>query len=183
MKSFDQILKESYSALDSESILIPRRSPEERKRNFLIATNKKIREYIRNGSIWDLDLQGTPITSLPEGLTVGGNLYLAGTPITSLPEGLIVGGGLYLGGTPITSLPEGLTVNGSLSLYGTSITSLPKGLTVGGDLYLYGTSITSLPEGLTVGGSLWLEGTPLSKKYSEEELKRMLPGVKGDIYI
>ena len=31
----------------------------------------------------------------------GGNLYLRGTPITSLPEGLTVGGGLYLSGTQI----------------------------------------------------------------------------------
>ena len=58
----------------------------------------------------DLDLRGTKITSLPEGLKVGGNLYLENTPITSLPEGLKVGRHLDLEGTPITSLPEGLKV-------------------------------------------------------------------------
>ena len=47
-----------------------------------------------------LDLRGTGITSLPEGLTVGGSLDLEGcTGITSLPEGLTVGGSLYLRGT------------------------------------------------------------------------------------
>ena len=106
-----------------------------------------------------LDLRGTGITSLPEGLTVGGSLDLEGcTGITSLPEGLTVGGYLYLRGTGITSLPEGLTVGGSLDLRGTGITSLPEGLTVGGNLDLRGTGITSLPEGLTVGGYLDLEG-------------------------
>ena len=49
-----------------------------------------------------LDLRGTGITSLPEGLTVGGDLYLYGTGITSLPEGLTVGGYLDLQGTGIT---------------------------------------------------------------------------------
>jgi hypothetical protein len=33
-----------------------------------------------------LDLENTPITSLPDDLQVGGNLYLENTPITSLPD-------------------------------------------------------------------------------------------------
>ena len=43
--------------------------------------------------------------------------------ITTLPEGLTVGGWLDLNGTGITSLPEGLTVGGSLDLNGTGITT------------------------------------------------------------
>ena len=42
-----------------------------------------------------LDLRGTGITALPEGLTVGGSLDLSDTGITALPEGLTVGGDLY----------------------------------------------------------------------------------------
>ena len=52
-----------------------------------------------------------------------GNLDLSWTQITSLPEGLTVGGWLDLSGTPITSLPKGLTVGGTLDLRGTQITS------------------------------------------------------------
>ena len=73
---------------------------------------KKIKDFIaKYGNIRLLDgkhykgylyLQGTQITSLPEGLTVGGSLDLQGTQITSLPEGLTVGGSLYLQGTQIT---------------------------------------------------------------------------------
>ena len=128
-----------------------------------------------------LNLHGTGVTSLPDGLTVGGGLYLRSTGITSLPEsltvgggldledcagitslpdGLIVGGSIYLRGTGITSLPKGLTVGDSLDLENcTGITSLPDGLIVGGSLYLNGTGITSLPEGLTVGGYIDLRGT------------------------
>ena len=82
-----------------------------------------------------------------------GYLYLNGTGITSLPEGLTVGGSLNLHGTSITSLPNDLTVGGCLDLRGTRITSLPECLTVGGYLNLHGTRITSLPNDLTVGGS------------------------------
>jgi len=109
-----------------------------------------------------LNLSGTGITSLPEGLSVGGSLDLSGTGITSLPEGLSVGGYLDLSGTGITSLPEGLSVGGSLDLSGTGITSLPEGLSVGGYLDLSGTGITSLPEGLSVGGYLYLSGTGIT---------------------
>ena len=51
-------------------ILVPRRSPDERQNNFLIATQKKIQQYIKDGSEGDLDLRDTPITSLPDNLTV-----------------------------------------------------------------------------------------------------------------
>ena len=112
------------------------------------------------------------ITSLPDGLSVGGSLYLSGTGITSLPDGLSVGGYLYLSGTGITSLPDGLSVGGSLDLSGTGITSLPDGLSVGGYLDLRGTGITSLPDGLSVGGYLDLRGCKkINKSKIPEHLK------------
>ena len=125
-----------------EKILIPRRSKEERAKNWIVETNKQIQQYIKNGSKGDLNLSNTPITSLPAGLKVGGNLYLYDTPITSLPAGLSVGGYLDLSNTQITSLPAGLIVRGHLDLY----------------------------------------NTPLSKKYTIEQIKAMVPGVKGGIY-
>jgi len=144
-------------------ILVPRRSKEERSKNYLIATQKKIQQYIKDGGKGDLDLKGTPITSLPQGLTVGRNLYLRNTPITTLPQNLKVGGNLSLNNTPITSLPQGLTV--------------------GGSLFLSNTPLTSLPQDLKVGGYLHLSKTPISKKYNEKQIKQMVPGVKGTIYI
>jgi len=123
-------------------ILKPRRSEEERQANFLIATNKKIEQYIKDGGKGDLNLQNTPITTLPNDLTVGGNLYLDGSKITTLPNGLKVGGYLDLDNTKISTLPNDLKV----------------------------------------GSDLDLRNTPISEKYSEEEIKKMVPGVKGDIY-
>jgi hypothetical protein len=148
-------------------ILVPRRSPEERAKNYLIATQKKIQQYIKDGSKGDLDLGNTPITSLPDNLNMGGDLNLANTPITSLPDNLNMGG--------------------DLNLYNTKITSLPDNLSVGGNLYLENTKITSLPDNLNVGGGLYLGNTPLSKKYTKEQIKQMIEDkggyVKGNIYI
>jgi hypothetical protein len=89
----------------------------------------------------DLDLYGSKIKSLPEGLKVGGHLSLFHSKnIESLPEGLQVGRDLYLGFSQITSLPEGLNVGRNLYLDYTTIDALPKGLKVDGDL-----SITNNP--------------------------------------
>jgi hypothetical protein len=164
-------------------ILVPRRSSDERAKNFLIATNKQVQEYIKNGSKGNLNLEGTPITSLPDNLTkVGGSLILTNTKITELPKNLKVNGDLDLNNTPITSLPDNLTVGGYLNLANTPLTSLPNGLIVGGFLYLVNTKITSLPKDLTVGDSLVLEKTPISKQYTQTQIKQMVPGVKGPIY-
>jgi hypothetical protein len=168
----------------SVKILVPRRSPEEREKNFLVATNKKVQEYIKNGNKGDLDLRDTPITSLPDNLTkVGGNLDLYGTKITSLPNNLTVGSSLYLGNTKITSLPDNLTVGGYLYLSGTKITSLPDNLTVEGNLDLRNIPITSLPDDLTVKGDLYLYNTPIAREYTKEQIKQMVPGIKGPIYL
>jgi hypothetical protein len=146
---------------EDNKILVPRRSREEREKNYILATQKKIQQYIKGGSEGNLDLSNTPITSLPQDLKVGGSLFLYRTPITSLPQGLVVGRNLMLSYTPITSLPQDLKVGGTLGLIDTPITSLPQDLKVGGDLYLH--------------------NTPISKKYSKEEIEKMVPGVRGRI--
>ena len=157
--------------LKETQILVPRRSSEERQKNYLIATQKKIQQYIKNGSQGNLDLSNTPIQSLPDGLKVGDDLYLGNCKnLKSLPKGLVVGGGLYLMRTSIQSLPDGLKVGGYLTLYKTQIQSLPNGLKVGGDLDL---SNTPLAKELIKKGYTQNE---------QEELKKMFPGVKRNIY-
>jgi hypothetical protein len=177
---YNEILK--YEKILKNKI-IPNHSPETQKEKYLIAAQKKIQQYIKDGSKGDLDLFNTPITSLPYNLVVKGDLDLRDTLITSLPDNLKVGGNLYLDDTPITSIPDNLKVGGSLSLAYTKITSLPDNLTVGGYFSLISTKITSLPDNLTVEGSLYLMYTPISEKYTKEQLKEMLPGVQGKIIV
>ena len=161
----DQLLiEQAYRKIyENKSVLIPRRSAEERQKNYQIALQKQIQQYIKNGSVGYLDLSNSPITKLPEGLEVDGDLNLENAYITSLPEGLKVSGDLYLGNTR-------------------RLNSLPEALKVGGDLYLGNTIITSLPESLTVGGDLYLSNTHIARQYTNEQLKQMLPNVKGEIY-
>ena len=118
-----------------------------------------------------------------EDLNVKGDLNLKNTNITSLPEGLKVGGTLDLSFcTELTSLSKGLKVGGDLNLFYSNITSLPEGLKVGGYLSLIGTNMTTLPKGLEVGDFIFIRNTPLTK-YTDEKLREMIkPGfIKGKI--
>lgn len=49
-------------------------------------------QELMNENNGNLDLRGKPITTLPEGLSVGGDLDLSNTKITALPKSLKVGG-------------------------------------------------------------------------------------------
>jgi hypothetical protein len=102
-----------------------------------------------------------------------GDLDLRNTPITSLPDNLSVGGYLDLENTPIKSLPDNLSVEGDLDLRNTPMTSLPDNLSVGEDLFLQNTQIESLPDNLSVGGGLVLsQNAPDSLKEDAWRLKR-----------
>ena len=73
-------------------------------------------------------------------------------------------------------------ISGDLDLEGSSIESLGNLESVGGSLDLVGSSIKSLGNLKSVGGSLFLRKTPMSKKYTEEEIRSVVD-VKGKIYL
>lgn len=139
---------------------------------------------IRNGKpyyIGDLDLRDITISSIPNDLTVDGNLFLKGdnaklmpdnltvldklsiwcANIKSLPNNLIVRYGLDFIDSTIENIPNNTVIGGWLNLSGTAITELPDNLTIGGTLYLRNSKITSLPNNLTVGGGIDLSNTSI----------------------
>jgi hypothetical protein len=181
------LLMDKSTFTNEQTLFTPRRSPEDRQKNYITATEKQIQQYIKDGSQGDLDLRDTPITSLPNNLkTVGGNLDLSYTPIQSLPDNLTVEGSLFLDGCEnLKKLPNNLTVKGDLGLDGCeNLKTLPNNLEITfGDLILFNTPIQSLPGDLKMGsfGNILLAGTPLGKKHTKEEIQRMVPGVKGEI--
>ena len=130
----------------------------------------------------DLNLAGTSIKSLGNLQSVGGYFNLVGTSIQSLGNLQSVGGNLNLIKTPIQSLGNLQSVGGGLYLGGTLIKSLGDLQSVGGNLNLIKTPIQSLGNLQSVGGGLNLNGTPISRKYSEEEIKQMF-NVGGNIYM
>lgn len=111
-----------------------------------------------------MDINGVihDMAALPDGLHVGGNLYLDKPGISELPEGLHVDGDLYLDCTEITTLPKRMHVGGKLSMVCSSVTKMPEKLYVGGDLVIEDTQITSLPDELYVGGDFSLGSTSVS---------------------
>jgi len=173
---------------NEQTMFTPRRSPEDRQKNYSAALEKQIQQYIKDGSKGDLNLKDTPITSLPDNLkTVGGNLDLSYTLIQSLPDNLTVEGSLFLDGCEnLKTLPNNLTVKGDLGLDGCeNLKTLPNNLEITfGDLILFNTSIQSLPSDLKMGsfGNIFLARTPLGKKYTKREIRKMVPGIKGDIW-
>ena len=131
------------------------------------------------GNDWDqlqkfLESKGNPPYS------IGGDLELSGTPIKSLGNLISVGGDLDLRYTPIKSLGNLTSVGGDLDLKYMPIKSLGNLQSVGGDLDLWDTPIKSLGNLTSVGGNFDLRRTPLSKKYTQEDIRKMVD-VGGDI--
>jgi len=111
-----------------------------------------------------------------------GYLNLKLTDIISLGNLQSVNGKLDLFGCDqLTSLGNLQSVNGILDLSGCkNLTSLGNLQSVNGHLGLSITNITSLGNLQSVGGHLHLARTPISKKYSEEEIRQMVH-VEGDL--
>jgi hypothetical protein len=122
------------------------------------------------------------IGSLGNLISVEGNLDLRGSSIFSLGSLTSVGGNLILYKTPIESLGNLTSVGDALHLYSTQIKSLGNLISVGSVLDLYSTQIKSLGNLTSVGASLDLRDTPISKKYSEDEIRDKIE-VGGRIYL
>jgi len=129
----------------------------------------------------DLDLSESDIKSLGNLTSVGGYLDLRDSRIQSLGNLTSVGGDLYLWKSKIESLGNLTSVGGDLYL-NSKIESLGNLTSVGGDLDLWNSKIESLGNLTSVGGDLYLRRTPLSKKYSEEEIRSMVE-VGGNVYL
>ena len=174
------ILKSYLDVIDFQNIK-PIRDKKERDKKYQFKLYQIIEDYIKNGSVGDLDLSEWSIKTLGKLERVGGDLFLGGgTSLISLGNLQKVYGSLYLNGcTSLTTLGKlekvegGLYLNGCTSLTSlgklervdryldlricTSLTSLEGLQTVGGDSNLYGsTSLTNLGKIETVGEGLYL---------------------------
>jgi hypothetical protein len=87
--------------------------------------NAALNAYLEGRTV-EGNLSLTPFTwveGLPAGLVVRGHLHLGpfhlsrARPWATLPEGLRVGGGLFLRGTQLATLPKGLWVGGVLAVF------------------------------------------------------------------
>jgi hypothetical protein len=149
--------------INHTNILIPRRTPEERIKNRNVVIQKQIQQYIKNGSKSTLDLYKLPITTLPNNLkNVGGDLLVFESPITALPDGLTIGRDLDARDSKLTSLPNGLVIGRNLDVSYTKITFLPADLKVDNSISIQYSNVEFLPDNLKVKGSLNIRGTRIS---------------------
>ena len=104
-----------------KQILKQRKTGEQRRRNYKVSIEKRIKRYIKDGGKGNLDLRRSPVEKLPDNLQVVGDLILSGTSIEKLPDNLKVGGSLDLRNTPIKELPDNLKVAAGLDLRNTPL--------------------------------------------------------------
>jgi hypothetical protein len=127
------------------------------------------------------------LASLSDGLIFKANVYIKSSKIRSLPNNLTVLGDLDISETWIETIGNNIKIRGNLNAE-TSIKTIGSNLTVGGNLYLSSTNLESLPKDLKVGGILYIYGTPFRKTLRNEyptlsddeirqKLKSVFPGV------
>ncbi len=111
-----------------------------------------------------------------------GKLDLFYSNIKKLPNDLYVVGSLDLGNCKqLTKLPDKLHVDGYFSIRDTNIEELPNNLYVDDDFDLDQTNIKELPDNLYVGRHLWIYNTPLARKYTDEEIYKIVASTGGQI--
>lgn len=129
-----------------------------------------------------LVLSGYKNESLGDLKSVEKDLHLDKSTVKSLGNLERVGGSLYLMNSEIQSLGNLKYVGNNLSLNNCKIQSLGNLEYVGGVLTAMRSEIESLGNLRYVGGGLTLNNTPLSKKYTEDEIRQMVD-VKGSIWL
>ncbi len=130
----------------------------------------------------NLDLTLSDIESLGSLVRVEGDLDLSFSDIKTLGNLVRVEGNLVLNHSNIESLGSLEYVGGDLSLYFCqNLETLGNLNYVGSNLNISRTNIESLGNLEYVGGHLDIYKTPLSKKYTEEQIRRMV-NVIGRIY-
>ena len=121
--------------------------------------------------IYDRNAGKEPL-SLPDGLTVRGDLTIVGCGLTNLPRRLTVEGKLVLASLPgLTELPSDIDLRDDVQLTVDDLALLPDGFTVGGDLFVSSPGLRKLPRGLHVGKNLSVHGGSLSVVPSDMKVK------------
>jgi hypothetical protein len=100
-----------------------------------MARSSKLESIAGTPRFYQLDIGGTNVTALPDGLYVERDLKIEGTPIGVLPEGMTIGGSLYADRCPITCLPSRLNVEGGAH-FDKSVVRFPNKFNMPGSLYV-----------------------------------------------
>ena len=140
----------------------------------------KIYDYVKTGSIGDLNLRHSTLTHLPNWLTkVGGELHISYAMIEDISDPLFIKRGIYAVNSNLKEFKR-TQVDGQLVLDYTKITKLPDNLIVRGFLSVEGIQFEKIPIGLQIHGHLLISGSNL-EQFSDKELHKMYK-IGGTIY-
>jgi hypothetical protein len=130
------------------------------------------------------------IPTIPAGVTFKGRLIIWNCQkLKSLPDNLKVTGDLVLSflgtknNSQILVLPNNLFVGGNLLAYSCRVTTIGTNTIINGDAKFSNSKLTEIPKDLKVKGELDIYNTPIEidllyrKDYSDEQVKKMFPGV------
>ena len=132
----------------------------------------KIYNYVKNGSIGDLDLINSKLTYLPNWLTkVDGILFITESDIEDIPDTLIIKSSIYANSSKLKEFNR-THVSGTLDLDYTKITKLPDNLKVHGYLSVEGIHFEEFPKNLEIEGRFFINNSNL-KQFSNNELYDM----------
>ena len=115
-----------------------------------------IYEYVKNGSVGDLELDGSTLTHLPNWLVeVEEDLILTNSNIEDIPDSLKIKGSIFAINSKLKEFRRSV-VFGDLDLDSTAIAKLPDGLIVHGYLSVQEVYLMELPEKLYVRDTLYM---------------------------
>ncbi|WP_162950172.1 PcfJ domain-containing protein [Rhizobium jaguaris] len=92
----------------------------------LLIGSSLIAEIGEGLDVGGLIIGNAPLTTLPQNTRIRGNLDLRGTQVSQLSNGLYVDRDVLIGGTSISKLPDIMSVGGKISLSNSAINSLPN---------------------------------------------------------
>jgi len=112
----------------------------------------------------NLDIEGVPVKKLPNNLKIEGAIVMHRAKIKTLPDDIEVGLGVYASYSELEYLPNNLHTE---------------------DVICNGSKLQDIPYNFKLDGTFNVSNTPLSKKYTEEEIRKLIEDrggyVKGEI--
>jgi Leucine-rich repeat (LRR) protein len=139
----------------------------------------EIYNYVKNGSIGDLDIVGSKLTHLPNWLTeIDEDLCMSNSNIEDIPDSLTINYSIFASHSKIKEFRK-TEVFGSLGLNYTQITKLPINLKVHGELSIEGIQFEEFPKNLEIKGRFFISNSSL-EQFSNKELRKMY-NLTGDI--
>lgn len=132
--------------------------------------------------VGDIYLYDSASLTLPEGVTQVGDIILHGSASLTLPESATRVGDIYLDNFTSLTLPEGVTKVGNISLLGSASFTLTEGVTQVGAISLNHRATVTFPDGFVLSAPQAYSAEEINQLLSEHQKKQEFRLADGTIY-